>query len=100
MWCSECDQELSHNVAVIRSYRKTPIKKTEEKIRFDIFSEDTSTYTASCYALATPSLAADLHRQHGYRVRFNDDPNYPQIVEIIEEVPIPNSISSRRPSSH
>jgi ribonuclease HI len=86
-------------VAVIRPYRKTPIKKTEEKVRFDVFSEDTSSYTASCYALATPALAGELHRQHGYRVRFNDDPNYPQIIEMIEEVPIPNRVPSRTPSS-
>jgi hypothetical protein len=26
------------------------------------------------------------HRQHAYRVRFNENPQYPQILEIIEKV--------------
>ena len=80
-------------VAVIRPYRQSPIRKTERKVRFDVFAEETDTYTASCYALASPSIADQLHRQHGYRVRFNDDPNYPQIIEIIEEVAIPNRVN-------
>jgi len=37
------------------------------------------------------SLVAELHRQHGYRVLFNDNPRYPQILEILEEVQIPNT---------
>ena len=62
-------------------------------MRFDVFSEDSGTYTQSCYAFAAPALAAELHRQHGYRVRFNDSPSYPQILEIIEEVTIPNRLT-------
>jgi hypothetical protein len=61
----------------------------EEKVRFDIFSEGTQTYVESCYAFASTALAGELHRQHGYRVRFNDNPQYPQILEIVEEVPLP-----------
>jgi hypothetical protein len=38
---------------------------------------------------ASTALAAELHRQHGYRVRFNDNSQYPQILEIVEEVPLP-----------
>jgi hypothetical protein len=79
-------------VAVIRPYRKTPIKKTEEKVRFDVFSEEMGVYIASSYAYATPVLAAELHRQHGYRVRFNTEPDYPQIMEIVEEVRTPNRV--------
>jgi hypothetical protein len=36
-------------------------------------------------------MSADLRRWHGYRVRFNDDPNYPQILERAEEVLLPKS---------
>jgi hypothetical protein len=50
--------------------------------------EDVQTYVESCYAFASTGLAAELHRQHGYRVRFNDNPKYPQILEIVEEVPL------------
>ena len=80
-------------LAVIRPYKKTLLGKSENKVRFDVFSEDSGTYTQSCYAFASPALAAELHRQHGYRVRFNDTPNYPQIMEIIEEVAIPNRVN-------
>lgn len=80
-------------LAVIRPYKKTLLGKSENKVRFDVFSEDSGMYTQSCYAFASPAHAAELHRQHGYRVRFNDSPNYPQIVEIIEEVTIPNRVN-------
>ena len=73
-------------LAVIRPYRKNVMGKGENKIRFDVFSEETQSYSESCYAFATPAMAADLHRQHLYRVRFNGNPQYPQIVHIIEEV--------------
>jgi hypothetical protein len=52
-------------------------------------AQDTQSYVESCYAFATTALAAELHRQHGYRVRFNDNPKYPQILELVEEVPLP-----------
>jgi hypothetical protein len=74
---------------VIRPYRKNLLGDSEEKVRFDIFSEETQTYVESCYAFASTALAAELHRQHGYRVRFNDNPQYPKILEIFEEVPLP-----------
>jgi ribonuclease HI len=79
--------------AIIRPYKKTPMRKDENKIRFDVFSEESGTFVQSCYAYASPSLAAELHRQHGYRVRFNDSPGYPQIVEILGEVAVPNRIN-------
>ena len=65
----------------------------ENRISFNIFVEGTQTYEAKFYAFATHIMAADLHRWHGYRVRFNDDTNYPQILERIEEVPLPKSTS-------
>jgi len=80
-------------LAVIRPYKKTLLGKSENKVRFDLFSEDSATYTQSCYAFASSVLAAELHRQHGYRVRFNDTPDYPQIIEIVEEVAIPNRVN-------
>jgi ribonuclease HI len=56
--------------AVIRPYRKNLMAKGENKIRFDVFSEERQSYTASCYAYATPAVAGALHRSHLYRVRF------------------------------
>jgi ribonuclease HI len=80
-------------LAVIRPYKKTLAGKSENKVRFDLFSEDSGVFTQSCYAFASPVVAVELHRQHGYRVRFNSSPNYPQIIEIVEEVAIPNRVN-------
>jgi hypothetical protein len=52
----------------------------------------------SCYAFASTALAAELHRQHGYRVRFNDNQQYPQILEIVEEVPLPKPVATDKRS--
>jgi len=76
----------------IRPYRKTLAVRGEEKIRFDTFSETTGSYLASFYAFASTELAADLHRGNGYRVRFNDDAKYPQILEILEAVSLPKTL--------
>jgi hypothetical protein len=76
-------------VAVIRPYAKKPVLKTEERISFNIFDESKQTYESKFYAFTTPMLAYDLHRWHGYRVRFNDNPKYPRILECIEEVAVP-----------
>ena len=56
-------------------------------------SEETQTYVKSCYGYASTDLAAELHRQHGHSVRFNDSPEHPQIVEILEEVALPKPTS-------
>jgi hypothetical protein len=53
---------------------------------FDVYSASLRSYTESCYAYASPSLAAELHKQHLYAVRFNDDPGYPRIEEIVEHL--------------
>jgi ribonuclease HI len=76
--------------ALIRPYRKNIMRTMEEKVRFDMLSEDGQFYVASFYAYVTVEMAAKLHRQHGYRVRFNNDPNYPQILECVEEISLPN----------
>jgi ribonuclease HI len=83
--------EAKGQTAVIRPYRKNILAKGEEKVRFDIFSEATQSFVESCYAFASTALASELHRQHGYRVLFNDNPNYPQILEILEEISVPNA---------
>lgn len=80
--------------AVIRPYRKNILAKGEEKVRFDIFCEETQGYEESCYAFASTHVAAELHRQHRYRVRFNDNPKYPQILEIVEEVPLQKPVAT------
>jgi hypothetical protein len=64
------------------------MRKGENKIRFDTF--DAQGYLKSYYAFAPPALAARLHRQHGYKVQFNDKSEYPQILDIVAEEVLPN----------
>jgi ribonuclease HI len=77
-------------VAVIRPYAKKPIfKGKEERLSFNVFDEMKQTYDSKFYAFTTSLMAFDLHRWHGYRVQFNDNPKYPQILECKEEVAVP-----------
>jgi hypothetical protein len=72
--------------AVIRPYAKKIMFRGENKISFNVFVEGTHAYEGKFHAFAGPVMAAVLHRWHLYRVLFNDDPNYPQILECVEEV--------------
>lgn len=79
----------SGQVAVIRPYVKKPRKKREERISFNIFEESGQNYVGKFFAHAAPSLSAELHRGNGYRVQFNSDPEFPQILAKLEDVPLP-----------
>jgi hypothetical protein len=41
-------------------------------------------------------VSAEVHRNHAYRVRFNAEPHYPQILDCIEEVPVPKRTRQRK----
>jgi ribonuclease HI len=86
----------SGQVAVIRPYAKKPISKYEERISFNVFNEVTQTYESKFYADTTCMMAFDLHRWRGWKVRFNAEPKYPQIVALIGEVPLPKPVSPRK----
>ena len=79
----------SGQTAVVRVYRKNVMAGGENKVRFDVVGADSKPYAASSYAYASPQMSAQLHRQHGYRLRFGANPNYPEIVELVEEVKLP-----------
>jgi ribonuclease HI len=81
--------EASGQLAVIRPYRKQPRKRREEKVSFNIFDEVTQTYSGKFYAYAEGPLSLELHRNNGYRVRFNSEPRFPQILEKVEDVLLP-----------
>lgn len=73
-------------VVRIRIYRTLINRKDRHKIVFDLFSEDKEAYVEKCFAYAELSIAAELHRQHCYRVRFNSVQQYPVIEEILDEL--------------
>lgn len=68
----------------------------ENRFVFELFDETTKTYLAKHFAYCTPEVGALLHRQRGFRVRMNDVPDYPKIVEVIEEVPLPKLDRKRK----
>lgn len=82
----------SGQVLVIRPYAKKVRRKREERISFNIFDEVTQTYSGKFFAFTDPSLSAELHRGNGHRVHFNSDPNFPQILERIEDVQLPKPV--------
>ena len=81
-------------VAIIRPYAKKPVLKGEERISFNMFDEVTQTYESKFYASTTSLMAFDLHSWRGWRVQFNDNPKYPQILECKEEVALPTQPSA------
>jgi hypothetical protein len=73
-------------IAVISPYRSVVVGKSENKIRFLLYSEDNQAYVDKHYAYASLEIGAKLHRGHTYRVRFGCEPKYPIIEELLEEV--------------
>ena len=71
---------------VIRIYRSDLIRKAGHKLSFDLYDESMERFLQKHYAYAASSVASELHRQHCYRVAFNDDSKHPRIIAILEEV--------------
>lgn len=74
---------------VVRIYRKDSIyrnKRIEWKIYFEVFSEMENRYVSKNFAYTSPKNEGNLHRSHSYRVQFNDNPKYPIIEGVVEEV--------------
>jgi ribonuclease HI len=86
----------SGQVFVIRPYVKKFRKKREERISFNVFDEVTQSYNGKFFAYAVPSLAAELHRGNGYRVRFSSNPLFPQILEKVEDLPLPKPTRKKK----
>jgi ribonuclease HI len=79
-------------VVVIRIVgSKTVGRDGENRIVFEVFNEAVCTYLSKHFAYCTPVTGGNLHRQRGFRVRMNENPNYPQILEVLEEVPLPKA---------
>ena len=70
----------------IRIYRSGIIGKKSHKITFDRYDENAARYAEKCYAYAEIDMVSRLHRQHCYRVKFNNVPKHPMIEEVIEEI--------------
>src|SRR5262249_17798417 len=74
----------------IRVYGFRLVGKTGENvIKFEIYDEATQQCGGRHFAYALPTVGVELHRHHGFRVQMNDNPKYPQIVAVLEEIPLP-----------
>jgi len=82
--------DANGQIVVIRPYVKKVMHKGELRISFNIFDEAASVYHGKFFAFVEKNLGAETHLGNGYRVRFNTDSNYPQILESIERVDLPN----------
>jgi ribonuclease HI len=81
-------------LAVIRPYAKKPLSRIEERISFNVYDEVRQSYESKFYAFTTRLIAFESHRWHGYRVLFNDNSKYPQILKWTEEVAVPTQLST------
>lgn len=90
----------ANQVLVIRIVGLKVVGPTREnRIVFEVFDESTATYISKHFAYCTPETGALLHRQRGFRVRMNDKADYPQILEVEQEVPLPKTERRKRKSS-
>lgn len=90
----------ANQVLVIRIVgSKTVGRAGENRFVFEVFDENTSIYLSKHFAYCTPEIGAQMHRQRGFRVRMNDKADYPQILEVIQEVPLPRVERKKKPSA-
>jgi ribonuclease HI len=72
--------------ATIRIYRSALIGKIHNKVYFDLYDERLALFGHKYTAYVSAANIAHLHRGNCYRVKFNSDPKYPVLTEILEMV--------------
>jgi ribonuclease HI len=80
----------------IHIYRSQLIGKTHHRVFFDVFDPKNGVFTHKCRAYVPAALIGDLHRHHCYFVRFNEEPGYPVIVQIVTESPCDQATTSSK----
>lgn len=71
---------------VIRIYQTLSVRRDVQKVKFQTYSEVRKDFIDKHMAYTEAAIGNALHRQHVYRVRMNDVPEYPRIEEILEEL--------------
>lgn len=90
----------NEQVIAIRVVRSKAVGPTHEnRFVFETFDETAQTFISKHVAYCTPEIGCQLHRQRGFRVRMNDDPKYPQIIEVLAEIQLPKSDRKRQRQS-
>ncbi len=89
----------ANQVLIVRIVGSKTVGPTREnRFVFEVFDENTSTCLSKHFAYCTPATGAQLHRQRGFRVRMNGNTDYPQILDVMEEVQLPKA--ARKPRGH
>jgi ribonuclease HI len=85
-------------VVVVRVYGSRLVGSTDEnKITFEMYDERTNQCGPKHFAYAQPEVGGELHRQRAFRVQMNDNPKYPQVLRVLEEIPIPKTKKTGTP---
>jgi ribonuclease HI len=74
--------------AIIRVYSSVGVRRRENKVKFQLYSEEKKDFFEKFVAYASMEIAGVLHRHHAYRVQMNSVPQYPQIEEILTELKV------------
>jgi len=69
--------------------QRSLLGKADCKVKFTLYSEAENRFGQKHVAYVIGSDRGKIHRHHCYRVRFNDNPNYPifEILEALENCP-------------
>ena len=71
---------------VVLIYHSVGAGKGVQLFKFQEFDEVRKDFFEKFQAYACPEIGNNLRRGNAYRIRMNDLPRYPQIVEIVEEL--------------
>jgi ribonuclease HI len=74
---------------------KVVSRSGENRFVFEVFDENQAVYLSKHFAFCAPEVGAQLHRQRGFRVSMNDKRDYPQIIEVLEEVALPGAKANK-----
>lgn len=90
----------ANQVLVVRVVGSKTVGRTgENRFVFELFDDKTSSYVSKHFAYCDPATGCQLHRQRGFRVRMNDNVDYPQILEVLDEVPLPKAERKKKKPS-
>jgi hypothetical protein len=68
---------------IVRPYKSNMARRDKQLFRFEVWDEAKGMFFEKCEAYTSNEIGNELHRQNVYHVRMNEDPRYPQIIEII-----------------
>jgi len=68
---------------IIRPYKSDMAAKEIQLFRFEVWDESKRLFFDKFQAYTNNAIGNELHRQNVYQVRMNDEPRYPQVLEIL-----------------